>query len=174
MAHTFTFNKLAKFDFEFIVDGVSHIESIYIDMTDSDLPKRLMNVETSIQKAIDEIKMPKFEIKSESLPTNIETIEEAKSLTEEQIEDMKNISNAVSDVVDKSNKALIDSMSDSLGADVSNCFKYCNPLFVINGKYYAELFLEALSEEMVKYIKEHPTETAKVSSKPYMKKYLKR
>lgn len=174
MAHTFSFNKLAKFDFEFVVDGVSHIESIYIDMTDSDLPKRLLNIETSIQKAIDDIRMPDFNIKSETLPTNIETLEEAKNLSEEQIEDIKNISNAVSEVMEKSSKTLINSISESLGTDVSNCFKYCDPFMAINGKYYAELFMEALSEEMVEYIKEHPAETAKVSQKPYMKKYLKK
>lgn len=171
---TFTINKKHNFDFKFVVDGVEHIETISIDMTDQKLPQRMMKAQDIINKRIDEIQIGDIDLKSKGIPQKIETFEDVAALSDEQIEDIKNVSNAVFKVYEDSEKILVDEIGNALNTDVSPAFKYCSAFDVINEEYYVALFLESLADEIVAYLKAHPQKEVNFDKKPYMRKYLKR
>lgn len=174
MAHTFKTKEKAKFDFEFLVDGKSVIESVYVNMQDRDLSRRLMNVGASIDKHIEEYQMKDVDMQSEGIPTDIKTLEDVEKLSAEQIDDIVHIAEAIYDVYDTTEKAIIEEISSALNSDVSNCFKYFKPFDEYEGQYYVQAFFEALTDDMIKYMNEHPAETVTMAEKPYMKNYLKR
>lgn len=171
---TFEINKKHGFVFEFIVDGKKEKETIYIDMTDRNLPKRLMNAQKAVDDRIKDIKIKDVEFKSDGIPKNIETFDDVANLSNEQLEDIKNVSDAIFDFYDESEKAIIDEIGKALGTDVSPCFKHCSAFDVIDEQYYVALFLERLADDMVKYLKEHPQQEINIDKKSYMRKYLKK
>lgn len=174
MAHSFKLTEKAKFDFEFIVDGEKIIESIYVNMSDRDLPKRLLAVNDAIDKHSKEYKVKDVKMKSDGIPTELKTMEDVEKLSDEQIEDIVNIASAMYDITENVENSMIQEISNALGTDVSNCFKYLKPFDVWNGKYFAQAFMEALSEDIIAYANAHPIETVKVNEKSYMKKYMKK
>lgn len=169
---TFKINKKHDFKFEFIVDGEKHIEKVSIDMTDKNIPVRLMNTQNLIDEKIKSIKMADVKLKSNGLPKKIESFEDAANLSGDQCDDIRNIANAVSDYQTKVENAIIEEMNEALNTDVSPAFKYCSALDVINGEYYCTLFIESLGKEMIKYMKAHPQQEINYNNKPYMKRYL--
>ena len=170
---TFNINKKHGFKFEFIVDGKKHTETIYIDMTDKKLPQRMMNAQEAINNRINYIKINDVELKSEGIPQDLGKIEDGANLSEEQIDDIKNVAGAVFSFYDEAEKMLVEEIGNALGTDVSPAFKYCSAFDVINEEYYVALFLESLSDEIIKYYKEHPQQQVNFDKKPYMRKYLK-
>lgn len=174
MAHSFELTKKAKFDFEFIIDGEKVVESIFVNMSDRDLPKRLLAINDAIDKRSKEYELKDVKMKSDGIPTELKTIEDVEKLSSEQIEDIVNLSSAMYDITESVEKSMIEEISNALGTDVSNCFKYLKPFDVWNGKYFAQAFMEALSQDIIAYANAHPVETVQVSEKPYMKKYMKK
>lgn len=170
---TFKIDKKHGFKFEYIVDGKKHTETIYIDMTDRNLSKRMMKVQDILNERMKDIKVDDIQFKSEGLPQRIDTLEDIANLSDEQISDIKNISDTVSKLYDDTEQILIEEIGKALGADITPAFKYCHAFDVINEEYYISLFIESLADEMVKYLKEHPQQEVKFDKKPYMRKYLK-
>lgn len=172
---TFEINRKHGFKFEFIVDGEKNIETIYIDMTDRHLPQRMMNAQNLVQERTKDIKIRDVKFKSDGIPKNIETFDDVASLSDEQIEDIKNAANAISDFYDEADEALIDEIGKALGTDIHNIFKYCSPSdVVVDGEPFVATFLEALADKMVEYYKEHPQKEINFDKKSYMRKYIKR
>lgn len=174
MAHTFKLKEKARFDFEYIVDGQSVVESVYINMQDRDLSRRLINAGSAIEKHIKEYQMKDIDMQSDGIPSDIKTLKDVEKLSAEQIDDIVHIAEAIYDVYDVTEKAIIEEISAALKSDVSNCFKYFKPFDEYEGQYYVQAFFEALTDDMIKYMNEHPTETVTTVEKPYMKNYLKR
>lgn len=171
---TFKKEKKHGFDFKFDIDDNEYIETIYIDMTDQKLPQRMMNAQNIINKRIDELKIDDIELKSDGIPEKIETFEDVAALSDEQLEDIKNVSDVIFKVYDDSEKILIDEIGNALNTDVSAAFKHISAFDVIDGEYYVSMFLEALADDMVAYLKAHPQKEVNFDKKPYMRKYLKR
>lgn len=172
MGTTFKVNKKHNFFFDYEVDGKKYRETISIDMTDRKMPQRLFEAQKIATERVNQIKIDDVQLKSDGIPAVIENVDDIENFTPEQVEDVQTVAGAVIKMYDEAEKIIIAEIGRALNTDVSPAFKHISAFDIIDGEYYATMFLEALGEEMMKYAKEHPVQDVDYSKKPYMKKYL--
>jgi hypothetical protein len=121
---------------------------ISFNPTDMNLPIRLKKAEANINQRLEDYK--DIEFKPDGTPED-----------EKYIDAFEEMTKIVSDEIDR---AFNGHVSDSV-------FKHCNPLSIVNEKYYVMTFIEQIGEVIEYYVREE-TETGAKKANENMNKYL--
>lgn len=120
---------------------------IYFNPNDPNLPIRMIDFQSNVDKRISEI----LEISAENSSTKVEFPE---------AEDFKNIQ-----------KIVCEELDIAFGSNVSSVvFKHCSPFAIINGEYFITVFINAVRPEIEKQMKKTQKDMAEKMDK-HISKY---
>lgn len=123
--------------------------TIYLNPTDSDLPKRLLECQKLIEEKAKTLK--DFERDEDGTPN-----------VDDAIRYFNDIDTIVYDAIDYA-------FGNKVSAEV---FKHCGAFSVVNGEYFVIQFLQAIAPEIEKLIKEN-NKKAEAKANKYLAKYKK-
>lgn len=153
-------------------NGVKDV--IYFNPNDPDLSSRLMKAQDSISKKINALVDGDIKYENDGTVVIPKEIEEFGNLSEEEQKILIQRAEAMSKLMETTNKIICDEIDVAFGGDISSVvFQFCAPLAVINGEYMVLQFLNAIVPEIQKENRTSNKEQEKKMAK-YMKKYPKR
>lgn len=124
-------------------------QSIYFNPNDPDLSVRFNEMQYRIRKEIESLS--DFETNSDGTPIN----------------------EVNTDTFVKVREIMCKEIDRAFGGDISSVvFKYCNPLAIVDGKYFILHFIESITPEIEKHIKRANAEVEQKMNK-HIAKYLK-
>ena len=124
-------------------------QTIYFNPNDPDLMIRMKNLDEKVQEKIKGL--DDADLNAEGVPTQIAQIE----------------------AFEKMQSALKEELDYAFGGSVSEVvFKYCSPFAIVGGEYFVVQFIEAITPEIEKHIKEANADVEKRMAK-HLDKYKK-
>lgn len=127
---------------------------IYYNPDDTNFFKNLLNLQENIKKRIDELKSEDFDIDEFGNPIMSDEIDFSNLSDEEKQKYVKKIKRQI-EIMEKLNDIFYTETNKIFIGNASEViFKYCNPLAIIDNKFYITYFLENFFEEIAKKTKQ--------------------
>lgn len=124
-------------------------EVIYFNPNDPNLAVRLSDLEDKVQNRIKEI--GDIELNENGEPKEVDFVEGFKKIQ----------------------KAIFDEMNFAFGGDIcEKVFKHCSPFAIVDGQYFINIFLDAITPEIEKHIKKANADI-ELKKQQYLSKYKK-
>lgn len=147
---------------------------IEFNPSDPELATRLMNAKDIINQKLEAVEADDITLEDNDDIALPETIDGYDDLTDEQQEALAKRAEATASLIERTNNIIYEEIDRAFNGDISRVvFKHCSPLSPIDGKYYISHFLEAITPEIQKYIKQSNAEVEKKMAK-HIAKYQKK
>lgn len=144
---------------------------IYFNPNDPDLGTRLINSKNRIEERIKNIKLEEIKLNNNGDVELPENIKDVSDLTPEQIDLLAKKAEQMSSIMEETKTIIYEELNAAFDNDISTVvFKHCSPFAIVNGQYFIEQFLNAITPEIQKHISKANIDFEKKMSK-YANKY---
>lgn len=144
---------------------------IYFNPNDPDLGTRLINSKNRIEERIKNIKLEEIKLNNNGDVDLPENIKDVSDLTPEQIDLLAKKAEQMSSIMEETKTIIYEELNAAFDNDISTVvFKHCSPFAIVNGQYFIEQFLNAITPEIQKHISKANIDFEKKMSK-YANKY---
>lgn len=144
---------------------------IYFNPNDPDLGTRLINSKNRIEERIKNIKLEEIKLNNNGDVELPENIKDVSDLTPEQIDLLAKKAEQMSSIMEETKTIIYEELNAAFDNDISTIvFKHCSPFAIVNGQYFIEQFLNAITPEIQKHISKANIDFEKKMSK-YANKY---